>query len=167
MHKSVTRHDRATLSWPDVLGLQTMERLADQEGGSEDQLVVPLSVMKGFFDKLLEQIIRAVQSTLDRASKNGDKCDYMLIVGGFGSSPYLIARLREAFSHQVLKEVVCPGVPSQAVLKAAPWAPTNNGHAVVCPCVLQNISRLLRIFVHTLVNQRHHQHSAAYVYTLV
>ena len=46
----------------------------------------------------------------------GKLVDYMLIVGGFGASPYLIAKLRDAFSHQV-DEVVCPGVPSQAVLK--------------------------------------------------
>ena len=94
-----------------------MERLASQEEGNEDQIVVPLAVMKQFFDSLLDRIISAGQSCLDRVGKTGHRCDYMLVVGGFGGSPYLIARLREAFSHQVRKEVVCPGVPSQAVLK--------------------------------------------------
>ncbi len=100
-----------------ALQLQIIERLADQEEGSEDQIVVPMAVMKQFFDTLLDRIITAVQGSLDRASRGGEQCDYMLLVGGFGSSPYLIARLRKAFSHQVLKQVVCPGVPSQAVLK--------------------------------------------------
>ncbi len=100
-----------------ALQSQIIERLADQEEGSEDQIVVPLTIMKQFFDTLLDRIITAIQGSLDRASRGGEQCDYMLLVGGFGSSPYLIARLRKAFSHQVLKEVVCPGVPSQAVLK--------------------------------------------------
>lgn len=99
------------------LQLQIIERLADQEEGSEDQIVVPLTIMKQFFDTLLDRIIIAIQGSLDRASRGGEQCDYMLLVGGFGGSPYLIARLRKAFSHQGLKEVVCPGVPSQAVLK--------------------------------------------------
>lgn len=94
-----------------------MERLAEQEDESEDQIVVPLTTMKRFFDHLLEPIIKAIQSSLSRAKAAGKQCEYMLIVGGFGSSAYLISRLRKAFSHQVLKEVVCPGVASQAVLK--------------------------------------------------
>lgn len=97
--------------------MQVMERLTEQFGGNEDQIVVPLATMKKFFDVLLDEIIKAVQSTLDRVSRSGSQCDYMLIVGGFGGSPYLITRLRQAFNQQVLKEVVCSGVPSQAVLK--------------------------------------------------
>lgn len=78
--------------------------------------MVSVELMKAWFDTVIDDIIRAVEDTLARVSDTGNTVDYMLIVGGFGGSPYLIAKLREAFSNQV-GEVVCPGVPSQAVLK--------------------------------------------------
>lgn len=97
-----------------------------EQTGEEEEIRIPQAVVKSWFDHLLDQIIEAVQGTLDRVDANGNTVDNMLIVGGFGGSPYLIARLREAFSSQV-KEVVCPGVPSQAVLK---------GSLTFCECVI-------------------------------
>lgn len=80
--------------------------------------MVSVEEMQGWFDIVVNDIIRAVRESLNRTLANGKTVDYMLIVGGFGASPYLIAKLRRAFSAQV-QEVVCPGVPSQAVLKGA------------------------------------------------
>ena len=96
--------------------MQVMESLA-QHGGSADQIVVPVAKMKEFFDYVIDKITIAVQKSLDRAAIFAKKCDYMLVVGGFGGSPYLIARLRSAFSKKVMKGIISPGVPSQAVLK--------------------------------------------------
>ena len=93
------------------------EVIEELEGGVSDSIVVPLDIMKGFFDSLVEQIRQAVQRSLDRAHAGGVSVDYMLIAGGFGGSPYLIQAMRDAFEHQVVKGVVCPGIPSQAVLK--------------------------------------------------
>ncbi|KAL3145611.1 hypothetical protein ABBQ32_003157 [Trebouxia sp. C0010 RCD-2024] len=94
-----------------------LERL-EAQGCVDDEIVVSVELMKAWFDTVIDDIIRAVEDTLARVSDTGNTVDYMLIVGGFGGSPYLIAKLREAFSNQV-GEVVCPGVPSQAVLKGA------------------------------------------------
>ena len=66
------------------------------------------------FDQLLDMIIAAIQKVLDRV--NG-RCHYMLIVGGFGESTYLVERLRRAFAGNVTNRIVSPDVPSQAVLK--------------------------------------------------
>lgn len=66
------------------------------------------------FDRLQDMIIGATQKVLDRV--NGT-CDYMLIVGGFGESTYLVEKLREAFADSVVHRIVSPDVPSQAVLK--------------------------------------------------
>lgn len=96
-------------------GSQVLERLEEQ-GWDEDQIVVSVELMKSWFDAVVDDIIRAVRESLARVTVTGCTVDYMLIVGGFGASPYLIAKLREAFSDHV-REVVCPGVPSQAVLK--------------------------------------------------
>ena len=91
--------------------------MEDLEGGSADSILVPLDIMKRFFDSLINQIRQAVQRCVDRAQAAGVSVDYMLIAGGFGGSPYLIQAMRDAFEHQLVKGVVCPGVPSQAVLK--------------------------------------------------
>lgn len=103
-------NDASRMSW-----FQVLERL-EAQGCTDDEIVVSVELMKGWFDTVIDDIIRAVEDTLARVSDTGNTVDYMLVVGGFGGSPYLIASLREAFSNQV-KEVVCPGVPSQAVLK--------------------------------------------------
>lgn len=78
---------------------------------------MPQEVVEGWFDDLLQQIIQAIHDILNQVEvDDGRVADYMLIVGGFGGSPYLIAKLRNACGRRV-GEVVCPGVPSQAVLK--------------------------------------------------
>lgn len=100
-----------------LLPCQVWEGMEDLEGGSADSIHVPLHIMKYFFDSLIDQIRQAVQRCLDRAQAAGVSVDYMLIAGGFGGSPYLIQAMRDAFEHQLVKDVVCPGVPSQAVLK--------------------------------------------------
>lgn len=97
--------------------LQVWEGMEDLASGGSDHIVVPLDIMKGFFDSLIQQIIHAAQGCMDRAQATGVSVDYMLIAGGFGGSPYLIQAMRDAFEHQLLQGVVCPGVPAQAVLK--------------------------------------------------
>lgn len=94
-----------------------LDVLAQQSRGREDQITVPLHTMRAMFDKLVDAIVEKCQHTLDRISQAGITCDHMLIVGGFGGSPYLIAKMRAAFQEQVKQGVVSPGVPSQAVLK--------------------------------------------------
>lgn len=66
------------------------------------------------FDQLLDMITGATQKVLDRAE---GRCDYMLIVGGFAESTYLVEKLRHKFSSSVTHRIVSPDVPSQAVLK--------------------------------------------------
>lgn len=66
------------------------------------------------FDQLLDMIIGATKKVLNRVK---GRCDYMLIVGGFGESTYLVEKLRKAFAGNVTHRIVSPDVPSQAVLK--------------------------------------------------
>ena len=90
------------------------------QGIAEDDDEVTISVEDSceLFDQLVDMIIEAGHAVLDRA--NGI-CDYMLIVGGFGESPYLVDRLRRAFHNSVTNRIVSPDVPSQAVLKGKCW----------------------------------------------
>ncbi len=80
----------------------------------DEELHISVEDSPEMFDQLLAMIIGATQKVLDRA-KGG--CDYMLIVGGFAESTYLIQKLRQAFAGSVTHKIVSPDVPSQAVLK--------------------------------------------------
>ena len=82
---------------------------------SEDgEFVISEQDSCALFDQLLDMIIGATWKVLDRVT---GRCDYMLIVGGFGESSYLIEKMRQAFSGAVTHRIVSPDVPSQAVLK--------------------------------------------------
>ena len=102
-----------SLSWCEHC-LQALYRLAAL--GAEDEIQVPAATMRCWFDSLIDPIIAAVHSSLSRASDQGCPVDYMLIVGGFGGSPYFIKRIRAAFEAHVTR-IVCPGVPSESVLQ--------------------------------------------------
>ena len=68
------------------------------------------------FDKPIDVIIAAVKRVLKRV---GGRCDYMLLVGGFGESEYLNKRVRAAFSSVVNRRIVQPDRASAAVVKGA------------------------------------------------
>lgn len=114
-----------------------VERLEDQ--GCFDELVVSLEDMQGWFDIIVNEILQAVRKSLDRVATTGNTVDYMLVVGGFGASPYLIAKLRGAFGEEV-QEVVCPGVPSQAVLKGGMLYIMASPHDTCCSKIMQSLT---------------------------
>lgn len=94
--------------------LQVTERLEQEQDGVDDEVIISTEDSCDLFDQLLDMIIGATQKVLDRV---GGSCDYMLIVGGFGESTYLVDQLRQAFAGNVTHRIVSPDVPSQAVLK--------------------------------------------------
>ena len=98
--------------------LQVLERL--EEKGWVDEILVSANTVQDWFDSLVVEITMAIARSMSRVKAIGKQVDYLLIVGGFGGSPHLISKLRQRFSSEV-KEVVCPGVPSQAVLKGETW----------------------------------------------
>jgi hypothetical protein len=51
--------------------------------------------MLGFFDSVINEVIELVKSQIDAAVEGGDTIHQVFLVGGFGASPYLNARLRE------------------------------------------------------------------------
>lgn len=81
---------------------------------TDGELIIPTEVVCSIFDKSVDKIISAVQAMLSRA---GGSCDYMLLVGGYAESAYLVQKLRTAFSASVRCKIVAPDAPSQSVLK--------------------------------------------------
>lgn len=94
--------------------LQVLQLLAGQ-GGAQGTIQLPCTVIKAWYDVLLEQIFTAIQHSVDRANQNGAKVDYMVVVGGLSTSPYLVAELKQRFSQQV-RDIFYPSVLYQTVL---------------------------------------------------
>ena len=91
-----------------------LDHLAASQDEIDDELWIPVEAAKAMFDKPINVIINAVKRVLGRV---GGRCDYMLLVGGFGESEYLKRRVRAAFCGAVRHRVVSPDRPSAVVVK--------------------------------------------------
>ncbi|KAF8242419.1 actin-like ATPase domain-containing protein [Wilcoxina mikolae CBS 423.85] len=81
--------------------------------------IQPNEVQK-IFDPIVDCIIKLVKQQVDEVKQKGEKVAAILLVGGFGSSPYLLERLETAaFSPGTLIEVLSPPEPRHAVARGA------------------------------------------------
>ena len=115
---------------------QICQKLSAEQDGNDEELVISKEAACAMFDKVLEQIIEATKKLLARTEGG---CDYILLVGGFAESPYLVKIIREAFSSSVRRKIVRPDVPSQAVLKGEPVSHTE----VECTPALCSVKSLM------------------------
>ena len=94
--------------------VQVLQHLAGQ-GGTQGTVQIPCATIKAWYEALFDQIFTAIQHSLDRAEQNGAKVDYILVVGGLSTSPYLVAELKQRFGQQV-RDIFYPSVLYQTVL---------------------------------------------------
>ncbi|KAG0243097.1 Heat shock 70 kDa protein 12A [Actinomortierella wolfii] len=69
------------------------------------------------FDPVVKQVLDLIQGQLDSATN----CSAIFLVGGFGSSAYLLKRVKQAFGSTV-KTISAPYRPEIAVVKGAVYA---------------------------------------------
>ncbi|KAF9538534.1 hypothetical protein BGW38_009992, partial [Lunasporangiospora selenospora] len=65
-----------------------------------------------------------VLELIEQQLSSAETCSTILLVGGFGSSDYLLARTRERFSSQV-EQIFVPPRPELAVVRGAVYAGLN------------------------------------------
>ncbi|KAL1615733.1 hypothetical protein SLS54_008863 [Diplodia seriata] len=80
-----------------------------------------LHEMKGFFDPVINDIIRLVSSQIDLAKKKNQHIDRIILVGGFGDSDYLNERMRIwcMQNGSFTMKLICPPQCQAAVVKGA------------------------------------------------
>lgn len=100
-----------------------MQQLAG-EGRPQGTLHVPCDSMKAWYDAIITRLIPAIKCPLERAKSNGAAVEYLVVTGGMASSPYLTAKLKEAFGPHV-RDICYPSVLYQTVL-------TGETSAVEC-----------------------------------
>jgi molecular chaperone DnaK (HSP70) len=76
------------------------------------------SDMLELFDPPISQIVKLVESQADAATKRGENIDQVVLVGGFGDSPYLNLRLKEWCSSRDIN-LSCPPACQEAIVKGA------------------------------------------------
>nr|KAJ3416140.1 Heat shock 70 kDa protein 12A [Polyrhizophydium stewartii] len=92
-----------------------VKTLWEQEHG-DGVFGIPPDEMQAIFDGPVESTIRLVHKQLEVAA--GCNCDYLVLVGGFASSPYLAKRVRDEFAG-TFKQVIVPNDPTAAVVRGA------------------------------------------------
>ena len=102
------------------LGATMRRRLGRLQSGTSDALVITAEELRSLFDNVVPDILDLIEGQLavmdeSRGADSGQ--DAILLVGGFGSSPYLQEAVRERFGHRA--QVVVPPDPNVAVLHGA------------------------------------------------
>jgi hypothetical protein len=70
------------------------------------------------FDPVVNIILDQIKSQIFRVERQGKKLDYIILVGGFGRSQYLMKKVKSAFESQV-KDVIIPNSAELAVTRGA------------------------------------------------
>ncbi|KAH7336643.1 hypothetical protein BKA65DRAFT_37690 [Rhexocercosporidium sp. MPI-PUGE-AT-0058] len=74
--------------------------------------------MREIFDPCVNRVLTLVDSQIDEISSQGATVKYILVVGGFGKSMYLLKRIRERYSARNI-EIVRPSNSWSAVVRGA------------------------------------------------
>jgi hypothetical protein len=75
--------------------------------------------LKSLFDPVVKQVIALVQQQIGEAAKLGHGIDRMILVGGFGDSPYLFDTLQKWCKHHGNIPLIVPTHPQAAVVLGA------------------------------------------------
>jgi molecular chaperone DnaK (HSP70) len=102
-----------------LLDNSVREGLAETQGGITDQVVITSEEAKAAFETVVPAILDLVDHQLQEvASKASSRAsELVVLVGGFGASPYLQRRLADHLKERA--EVLVPGDPNTAVLYGA------------------------------------------------
>nr|KAJ3407643.1 hypothetical protein HK105_003344 [Polyrhizophydium stewartii] len=86
-----------------------------EEDFEEGNFGIPSQKMVEIFHTAVDTCLRLIEEQLALC---GGRCDYMILVGGFCSSKYLIKRVKSKFPDS-FKRVVVPNDPTSAVVRGA------------------------------------------------
>ncbi|WP_336159964.1 Hsp70 family protein [Amycolatopsis sp. VC5-11] len=103
------------------LSAEAVEQLPQlQDDGIGDSIVVSATDIREIFESVVPTILDLVDRQLDeirRQTDHSDRKELVLLVGGFGASPYLQQRLARHLADRAT--VLCVPEPSEAVLRGA------------------------------------------------
>ncbi|ALB39589.1 MULTISPECIES: Hsp70 family protein [Nostocales] len=94
---------------------QVLEQLADEQEGDDEKVHVSKETMQGFFEPILDGLVRKVKEQFARLDDRG--CDILYVVGGFSTSPVLRQRIQKEFGSRI--KVVMPSDPGAAIVQGA------------------------------------------------
>ena len=69
------------------------------------RLELTLTEMQNIFEPVISEILTLIQRQIQETENNGKKVKLILLVGGFGNSPYLQRRIQDNFEPQITVKV--------------------------------------------------------------
>ncbi|KNE69909.1 hypothetical protein AMAG_14758 [Allomyces macrogynus ATCC 38327] len=92
------------------------------------EIQVSAADMKSIIDPVVDEIISLICAQLEQARKlDGAKVQYLYLVGGFGSNPYLRDHMKgNSVIQEMVGSVVSLQKPDAAVVRGAVWFCLNN-----------------------------------------
>ncbi|KAK5090422.1 hypothetical protein LTR05_000594 [Lithohypha guttulata] len=75
--------------------------------------------MKSFFDPVVESVIKKVEEQKAQLARKNAKINRVVLIGGFGDSPYLNARLKSWCTSNDIRRFTCPTDCQAAIVKGA------------------------------------------------
>lgn len=111
LHARMTKEDRSRL---------------DVEYGGSDSVAISGSVMQGFFDPTVDEIVALCNRQIERASEitKGINVNKILLVGGLCTSPYVQARIQEGIKPSKGAK------PPKIIVLDTPYAAVMQGGAI-------------------------------------
>lgn len=97
--------------YPDVL-----QRLANEQMGADEYIYLDTPTMTQIFMPVIDGLIQVVENQFNILGQQ--QCDFIFLVGGFSSSPFLQHYIRKHFADRV-KKIVIPPFPGAAIVEGA------------------------------------------------
>ena len=89
--------------YPPAIGNLVQAQVLNDERNKQGQLKINNTLMHTFFDPALDKVEKLVERQFSRLG--GSTCDFILLVGGFSTSPLFRKRIREHFENHKTKVI--------------------------------------------------------------
>ncbi len=95
---------------------QIREKLSNLQDGDDENICLKHEKVKQIFKPTLDSLISLVDEQFQELDRRSEKCDYIFLVGGFATSPFLQKRVKQRYEYKKVQKVVVPHDPGAAVL---------------------------------------------------
>lgn len=93
-----------------------LKKLKDKQNGRSSHIIIYRDVVENIFNPIVNSILSQVEKMFNNI---GGHCDYLYLVGGFATSPYLQQRIKAKFNAYVKKNILIPNEPGKSIMVGA------------------------------------------------
>ncbi|GAX45256.1 hypothetical protein NIES4075_62770 [Tolypothrix sp. NIES-4075] len=91
-------------------------KLSQLQEGDDEYICLKREKIEEIFKPTLDSLILLVDKQFQELDRRSNKCDYIFLVGGFATSPFLQERVKQRYESKKVQKVVIPHDPGAAVV---------------------------------------------------